>query len=68
MTKDILHRTRYLSKQETKQDLNINFYIGNILIIVHRETKKHLLPEKRETDYFPRNGFLRHLKEETKSH
>ena len=39
MTKDILHRTRYLSKQQTKQVLYINFYIGNILIIVHRETK-----------------------------
>ena len=47
MTKDILHRTRYLSKQQTKQDLDIDFFIGNILIIFHRETNTFITREER---------------------
>ena len=57
MTQDILHRTRYLSKQETKQDLNINFYIGNILIIVHRETKNIYYQRREKQTIFQGRDF-----------
>ena len=57
MTKDILHRTRYLSKQQTKQDLDINFYIGNILIIVHRETKNIYYQRREKQTIFQGRDF-----------